>query len=470
MSEISNEKVNSDFDLLGNSKENFIKDWIKNSIRNEATKIRQSLISKYHLIEIDGSSMDNLLQHKDIVIGKEKTPFSKFKKDDIIEFINEDGIRVIHMIVNKYSKNGKTYYITKGLNNMFPDSNPITRENIISKVNLNKQDLSKVIKLAKQGRLTISTAYALNEHQRLLKTEFEIIISSYRNSKQSEIIKKTSDRFSNTLDIMDFYRSVCGNPRTELAGFRNILMAINEINSITGVSKRKLEIVKNELIGSICVQMLKNGLTLKGLGKLHLPSNLYGLCKNIWDYYDYNIRESFFIQKQMNGENVYQEEWLDSVNEQRKIQWKLSDGKDFYTGQKFIDLYKKYNPDGLSQSQLDSLTIEELETKAIKYTRRHHYRTDLPHNIRTLDSRVSATVLIWKFFEEQIHNDINSDPTLKNQKEQQYAKRFENTIKSLLKGEAPSYWFPQYRKNFNSQYDLGKSSIGIKYLFYLHLL
>jgi len=43
---------------------------------------------------------------------------------------------------------------------------------------------------------------------------------------------------------MDFYRSVCGNPRTELAGFRNILMAINEINSITGVSKRKLEIVK----------------------------------------------------------------------------------------------------------------------------------------------------------------------------------------------------------------------------------
>ncbi len=453
---------------MENYKDGIVQARINQNTPNSIQKFKNYL-KRHFAFQVSGHSMTTVLNDGDVAQAKKVWRLTKYNKGDIIIF-ELDGVEIVHEIIGFENENGEIKYRTKGVNNLEPDIQLVSRKDILGKVDTSTKNQEWLNELVSQGKLTVIEAYAFNEHQRKINSELKKIISSYVSYTQSEIIEEINELFSNSNDIMRFYTSVCGSPRTELSGFRNLLIAIFEIGSVSGLSNRKLTIIKNELIGCICSQMLKNGLTLKGLKQIQLPSNLYDLCKNIWDYYDYNIRESYFIQKLKNNERVYQGEWLGSVEEQRKIQWRLSDGRDFYTGQKFIDLYIKYNPDGLTQSQLAILTEEELEARAMQYTKRHHYRTDLPHLDRTMDSRISASVLIWKFFEEEIHKDINSDPSLITQKEQQYAKRFENTLNSLLKGKAPGYWCLQYRKAFNNQYDFGKTSIGIKYLFYSHLL
>lgn len=60
---------------------------------------------------------------------------------------------------------------------------------------------------------------------------------------------------------------------------------------------------------------------------------------------------------------------------QSEILIKFQGGRDMLTGEKFIDIYKRENPDGLSQSELNSMSAEELMQKLLRRVERHHYKT-----------------------------------------------------------------------------------------------
>lgn len=69
---------------------------------------------------------------------------------------------------------------------------------------------------------------------------------------------------------------------------------------------------------------------------------------------------------------------------------------------------------------------------------------------------------MWGPSEDALHREIELNPKMART----YAMKFENAIKSLLKGKAPSSWYLQYRKQFDSLYKSSENTLGIKFLFY----
>ena len=101
---------------------------------------------------VHGFSMSGIFEDGDVVGAKKVTPFTRYKKHDIIVFYNQKGERVIHMIVDTTRKNGRTEYITWGVNNKQLDENTVARKDIIGKVVVSAKEQYKILTLARQGK------------------------------------------------------------------------------------------------------------------------------------------------------------------------------------------------------------------------------------------------------------------------------------------------------------------------------
>jgi hypothetical protein len=356
------------------------------------------------------------------------------------------------------------------------DNALVTGDQIIGRADLSPLAFEAAMELDRQNKLGRYNAHALAE-----LSDKQISIRKKLENKISELIEKnvkdhTSlaiEFFSDSKFFTDLFREVYNvresRLKSLLSQMRDLIIAINIISYIQGINENEIKLLKNDLMEICAMKLIKNGINKKKFGTLQLekilPLEAYTRLEDCWNHYEYyHIFEKIFAQK-FNVENdLYQGKWLNTgcIKWQREILWQLSEGRDFYTGQKFTEIYKIKNPDGLSQFEIGSMNEKELEEAAKKYIARHHYRTDLSHSIRTRDCRVSAVVLIWKDYERVIHDRIQINPSFGKT----YAFRFENTIKQLLQGNAPTAWLPQYRTEFQNINRNSENTLGILFLFY----
>ncbi len=243
------------------------------------------------------------------------------------------------------------------------------------------------------------------------------------------------------------------------------MIAIHDISYIDGIRNNDLESIKQNLLEFCSFLLIRDEISINKLKTLNLPSDLYSSIIGNWDHYIYYHEfEKVFAQKYETKESPYQDEWRKrgAINGQRGILWQLSGGRDFLTGEKFTEIYKRENPDKLSQLKLESMTERDLEKAAMFYIKRHHFRTDIDPEIRVDDCRLSALVLVWGEYEEVLHGRIRINPKFG----EVYANRFENTIKQLMQGSAPSYWEKRFYNEFKYFYRNGENTEGLKFLFY----
>lgn len=150
------------------------------------------------------------------------------------------------------------------------------------------------------------------------------------------------------------------------------------------------------------------------------------------------------------------------VKLQRKIIFEFQGGRDMETGEKFIDIYRRVNPDRLAISVLNSMSDKEVEEKCLIYIHRHHFKTwSQPFN--KIDCRISVLVGLFR----EIHLDITHKIRLgSNYLNRQYEEKFREAINAILQRNAPVHWDQRYRSDFES--DIAHGLIDPSVVFYLY--
>ena len=85
-------------------------------------------IFRYQMISIGSNSMNPVIQRGDTIIFDKE--YKKVKKGDILVFSN-DGVIVVHRVIEIKNNGGKIYYRTKGDNNRVADQDLISHDQII---------------------------------------------------------------------------------------------------------------------------------------------------------------------------------------------------------------------------------------------------------------------------------------------------------------------------------------------------
>lgn len=86
----------------------------------------------YEPIAVLSNSMNPVFYRGDVVIYRkvDNNKLKNIKKYNIIVY-SKDGQAVVHRVVDKYIKNGETYFITKGDANISNDLNPVSESQVI---------------------------------------------------------------------------------------------------------------------------------------------------------------------------------------------------------------------------------------------------------------------------------------------------------------------------------------------------
>jgi len=420
--------------------------------------------------------MDPLLTDNSEVPIIEMSSGTTYEVGDIIVF-KSDGFNVIHRVEYTFTYNGETYYVTEGINNKFVDDAVISGDQIIGKADFSKETFEAARELASQNKLRHYIVHALTENQKNIKKNIENEVSDLINGGV-EIQKIAHEIYSEPNPNNNIIKNILNNPetgKTKLSKIRNLVLAIDGISDIEGISDARLELLKQDLL-DICFSKLMKGrdiientITYNDIRTLGLPSAFNNRLNNHKKYYNYyHHHELKFIDAYFNNERLYQTKWLDdgAIGGQRKILCQLSGGKDFLTGENFIDLYRQKMIREGKENLLEGKSDKQLLEAAMEFTTRHHFKTDLNHITRTTDSRVSAVVLIWEDTHIDINNQMDNDVSL----EVFYANQFREIYNQLLEGKAPSAWADIYQHEFNTNNNDYKNIVGIKFLFFQEYL
>ncbi len=424
------------------------------------------------MADVIGDSMYQLFGDGSEVPIIEMPSGTIYKVGDIIVF-KSGGFNVIHRVEYIFTYNGETYYVTEGINNKFVDDAVISGDQIIGKADLSAEAFVAAQELAKQNKLRCYTVHALTENQKNIKSNLENEVSDLLNDGV-EIQKIAHEIYSEPNPNDNLIKKILKDPKTgktKLSKIRNLMLAIDGISDIKGVSEDKLELIKQDLL-DICFSKLmksKDRITYNDITTLNLPPNFDVRLNNYKKHFVYYHEfEKVFIDAYKNGERLYQSKWLTpgATKGQRKILSQLYGGKDFLTEENFIDLYRQKMIREGKENQIVGKSDEQLLEAAMEFTIRHHFKTDLDHITRTTDSRVSAIVLIWEDTHKDIDNQMDNDASL----EVYFANQFREIYNQLLQGEAPSAWVDIYQHEFNNDNNDYKNIVGIKFLFFQEYL
>jgi hypothetical protein len=159
-----NEMVNSASDSNENSFEKLINEYRQRGI-------------EWVMIVVKGESMDPRFGPETKVPVRLMPPNTEYKEGDIIAFKRGD-IYTFHEVVDSYVFNGKTYYVTGGLNpdtNQYVDSFTIPADKILGYAEISENSLSGTQTLEQQGVLIYVPAHASTNQFDLL---YEALIES----------------------------------------------------------------------------------------------------------------------------------------------------------------------------------------------------------------------------------------------------------------------------------------------------
>lgn len=90
-------------------------------------------IFRYQMISIGSNSMNPVMQRGDVIIFDKED--EKVEKGDILVFSN-NGVIVVHRVIEIKNNSGKIYYRTQGDNNMVADKNLVSHDQIIGVMKL----------------------------------------------------------------------------------------------------------------------------------------------------------------------------------------------------------------------------------------------------------------------------------------------------------------------------------------------
>lgn len=104
------------------------------------------------IFSMENNAMKPDIAKNDLVITK-VCKETELKEDDIISYQINNSIR-INKIFNIKSDNGKITYITKSINNYYPDIEEISKSQIIGKVTFNIHGLGILVKILQSKIIT----------------------------------------------------------------------------------------------------------------------------------------------------------------------------------------------------------------------------------------------------------------------------------------------------------------------------
>lgn len=131
-------------------------------------------------------SMSPLIPQGAIVYSQKH---SDYQKGDIITF-EQGGVSVTHRIIEKFTDQNKTFYRTRGDANNTEDSNPVSAENVVGKVELFVPEVGKLTMFLK----TLPGFVVLIILPVLIFVGFELF--NIKRELEKEIEKKVMRRMS----------------------------------------------------------------------------------------------------------------------------------------------------------------------------------------------------------------------------------------------------------------------------------
>ncbi len=139
-------------------------------------------------------NLDNQFQTYDIIgISKVKTD-DDLKQYDVIAFINDKGINVIHRIIDFEYSEGKRLYVTRGDSNNATDSYKPSFDDVIGKYNGKRVPLAGMLVLFFQSGSGIVTALAVI---------YCLFMIDHLSSKMNQASSKRLDILSSIFDVDD---------------------------------------------------------------------------------------------------------------------------------------------------------------------------------------------------------------------------------------------------------------------------
>jgi hypothetical protein len=395
---------------------------------------------------------------------------AEYNVGDLVVFQKAPGIYVAHVIFGKYTDTkGTIKYQTRGLNhetNPNFDKGELTGDQILGIADFSEEFLTGILTLENQGLLFHMKAHALenqfDENQFNIGKEIEAKLSQEIDRGITEVSKLASNIFPDIESIFVLFDNTYGrnrNPREFLNDLINLIGGIYDIDNIKGLSNNNLKLLKQDLLDRCFSIFFEKGLTINTLETLGAPDYIIDLAESYKMHLNYyNIYELQFEEK---AETIDYDNYPDlfkknteARNLQRTLLWQLSGGRDFLTGEKFTDIFKRQNPEFVY------LTDKQLIRAAKGLTTRHHYKTGGIYN--KYDCRLSQLVLLMGYIEDQIHYEIR----LNSKKGLEYELLFKRAIDSLLKGEPPQHWDLKYQEEFLNENPNGINTFGLKYFFY----
>lgn len=187
--------------------------------------------------------MSGAIEAGEVVGAKKVRRFTRYNIGDVIVF-KVGGVQVIHEIVGTKTVNGEIQYETKGVNNELMDPWTVSRNDIVGKVDMSKNDLDKLLLRVEQGKTTLEKAlgqkvtpaltssYIIGEIQSVLQKYYESTISDFYGDVENYI---------KTLDLPPGFRPAFYDPT-----FQHI---INTEKIMTPVLLDIFIYVLNDLIG-----------------------------------------------------------------------------------------------------------------------------------------------------------------------------------------------------------------------------
>ncbi|MFX1281774.1 MAG: S26 family signal peptidase, partial [Promethearchaeota archaeon] len=207
--------VNSESRLLGNSKENSIKEKIRNVLSTIKSTILDSFHKIYQPVKLLGISMGNTIRSGETVALRIRraNAQAKYRVGDLIQVVSGD-ITYIHRIVKVDIQFGETIYYTQGDNRL---TNPIvdpkiTEDQIIGKVHMSKRAIDKALTRIKNGETTIAHAlgmtitkgitssHIIGEMNKILQGVYESTIKGFSRDVEAQ--------FKGDLDYDTFSKSL----------------------------------------------------------------------------------------------------------------------------------------------------------------------------------------------------------------------------------------------------------------------
>jgi hypothetical protein len=359
----------------------------------------------WFIAEVDGESMGREIGSDSQVPVKLLPTDYPYKIGDTIVF--RRGSRfIIHKIFDSYVYNQKEYFVTGGVNqitNEKVDSSTVSRSDIVGIPDLSTEAITGTQDLMQQGTLIYITVNAItNEFEGRLDrigTKLNKLISREMSKGTYDISTLAQKLFPTSDSIIEFLGMRKGGPlfKTEfLPRLINFLEATYNIGDIKGIRSNDLEFLKNDLLDLCFNHFFKKGLTTETLKKGGASRDIISLAESYEMYLAYyNIYETQFeVLKETIDYDNYPDLFIRNTNAknlQRNLLWQLSGGRDFLTGEKFTEIYKRLNPNGYSSSDFERMTEKQLKNAAMRFITRHHYKTGGIYN--KFDCRLSQLVL-----------------------------------------------------------------------------